>query len=65
MEAFQLRVVCYSSQDENQSGRWRYANGHTYLETVPVTATYAEFIFRLSEKTSSGVGVKYLLCVPP
>lgn len=48
-------------QDQDRAGCYRYSSGHTYLETVPSTITYAEFIFRLSEKTSCGVSVKYLL----
>lgn len=47
--------------DQDRAGCYRYSSGHTYLETVPSTITYAEFIFRLSEKTSCGVSVKYLL----
>lgn len=38
-----------------------YDGGHTYLESVPIESGYADVIFRLSEKTSSGVSIKYLL----
>ena len=48
-------------QDPDKLGSYRYSSGHTYLETVPACATYADFVFRLSEKTSCGVSVKYLL----
>ena len=46
-------------QDGN--GKWRYQGGDTFLESVPVTWKYSDFVFRLVEKTGCAVAVKYLL----
>lgn len=62
-QKFRLRVSHSGaiSPDPNRTGSFIYDGGHTYLESVPVGIGYADFIFRLSEKTSSGVSVKYSL----
>ena len=46
-------------QDGN--GKWKYQGGDTFLESVPVTWKYSDFVFRLVEKTGCAVAVKYLL----
>lgn len=51
----------YHAQDPSRAGCFMYDGGHTYLESVPIESGYADVIFRLSEKTSSGVSIKYLL----
>jgi PB1 domain len=47
------------SQDDK--GKWKYQGGDTFLESVPVTWKYSDFVFRLVEKTGCAVAVKYLL----
>ncbi len=46
---------------QDNAGRWKYQGGDTYLESVPVTWKYSDFVFRLVEKTGEAVAVKYML----
>jgi hypothetical protein len=40
---------------------YKYHGGHQYLDSVPRTWSYADLMFRLSEKVKDAVAVKYQL----
>eukprot|EP00193_Tetraselmis_chui_P005078 CAMPEP_0177762862 /NCGR_PEP_ID=MMETSP0491_2-20121128/6567_1 /TAXON_ID=63592 /ORGANISM="Tetraselmis chuii, Strain PLY429" /LENGTH=803 /DNA_ID=CAMNT_0019278937 /DNA_START=1048 /DNA_END=3459 /DNA_ORIENTATION=+ len=47
--------------EQGVDGMYKYHGGHQYLDSVPRTWSYADLMFRLSEKVKDAVAVKYQL----
>ena len=54
-------MLIVSASFEQANGRYKYAGGTSFLETLTVGTKYAEFMHRMSEKANAAVSVKYLL----